>query len=83
MLQLWAAVLKIDQVGIYDDFLGLGGDSLAALRCINWIREAFGVGLSFDAFFIEPAHVAEVASQIDAMRNEAAGVGDISRPLPR
>ena len=83
LLQLWAAVLRIDRIGIHDDFLELGGDSLAAMRCINWIRERFGVGLSFDAFLMEPAHIAEVASQIDARRSEVDTAGDISRPLPR
>lgn len=82
LLGLWTSVLKIDHIGIYDDFLDLEGDSLAALRCVNRIREAFGVTLSFDAFFREPAHIAEVASQIDAMRCEAAKGGGVSRALP-
>ena len=72
MLRIWSAVLNNDRIGIHDDFLELGGDSLAAMRCINSIRAALGVDLTLDAFILSPAHIVEVASQIDRLRD--AGV---------
>ncbi|BAZ30183.1 amino acid adenylation domain-containing protein [Cylindrospermum sp. NIES-4074] len=41
--QIWAQVLGIKQVGIYDNFFDLGGHSLIATQVISRIREAFGV----------------------------------------
>jgi acyl carrier protein len=40
---IWAEVLLVDPVGIHDEFLDLGGDSLRAARIIARGREAFGV----------------------------------------
>jgi amino acid adenylation domain-containing protein len=40
---IWAEVLGLDQVGIQDRFLDLGGDSLLALKVCARIPDAFGV----------------------------------------
>jgi len=32
LLQIWSEVLNTDQIGIDDDFLGLGGDSLGVRK---------------------------------------------------
>jgi acyl carrier protein len=69
VLRIWSEVLNTDAIGVHDDFLELGGDSLAAMRCINAIRAALGVDLTLDAFILPPAHIAEVASQIDKARH--------------
>lgn len=64
LLQIWSEVLNTNQIGIHDDFLGLGGDSLAAMRCINRIIATFGVEVPLDLFLIESATIAQVASEI-------------------
>lgn len=71
LLEIWSAVLEIDGIGIHDDFLALGGDSLAAMRCINRIRSVSGVELSLEAFLVEPAHIAGLAQLLDQVRSEA------------
>jgi hypothetical protein len=71
VFRIWSEVLKTDRLGIYDDFIELGGHSLSATLCINRISEACSVVLPLDLFFLEPAHVAEIAAQIDRLR--AAG----------
>lgn len=68
LLQIWSEVLTTDQIGIHDDFLSLGGDSLAAMRCINRIIAAFGVEVSLDLFLIESATIAQVASEIASIQ---------------
>ena len=55
-------------IGIHDDFLGLGGDSLAAMRCINRIIATFSVEVPLDLFLIESATIAQVASEIARIR---------------
>ena len=66
LLQIWSEVLNTTPtpIGIQDDFLGLGGDSLAAMRCINRIIATFGVEVPLDLFLIESANIAQVAAEI-------------------
>jgi acyl carrier protein len=64
LLQIWSEVLNTDPIGIYDDFLGLGGDSLTAMRCINRIIATFGVEVPLDLFLLESANIAQLASEI-------------------
>jgi acyl carrier protein len=70
LLGIWSAVLNRDQVGLADDFADLGGDSVAAMRCINRIRTTFGVEVPLEVFFAEPASIAGVAAEIERMRSE-------------
>src|ERR1700749_3449330 len=64
LLQIWSEVLNTDQVGVQDDFLGLGGDSLAAMRCMNRIIAALGVEVPLELFLLESANIVQVASEI-------------------
>jgi pyochelin synthetase len=80
LLEIWTAVLpaSTQAIGVDDDFLDLGGDSLAATRCINRIVAAFGVELPLEAFFDERATIATLAARIDA--HDAAAAATQSRP---
>jgi thioesterase domain-containing protein len=58
-----ARVLRLDRVGIHDDFFQLGGDSLAATECALLLEEEFGIeSLSPGVFRWAPtvAHLAEI-----------------------
>ncbi|MFJ8469693.1 non-ribosomal peptide synthetase [Streptomyces swartbergensis] len=48
---IWADVLGVDTVGVTDDFLDLGGDSILAARILTRIREAFGARLTLRDVF--------------------------------
>jgi acyl carrier protein len=71
LVQIWSEVLNTDQIGIYDDFLGLGGDSLAAMRCINRVIATFGVEVPLELLLLESANIAQVASEIARLQSEA------------
>ncbi|TCO54193.1 non-ribosomal peptide synthase/polyketide synthase [Actinocrispum wychmicini] len=49
--QIWADVLGVDRVGVADDFVELGGDSIVGIRIVSRIRALFGTDLSVRAVF--------------------------------
>lgn len=42
---IWAGALDLGRVGVHDDFLDLGGDSIAAVRILSGIEQEFGAVL--------------------------------------
>lgn len=63
MVGIWKKVLKLDQVGIFDNFFYLGGDSLLAVKIVSRIRDAFSIDFPLGGIFREPT-IAEQASTI-------------------
>jgi acyl carrier protein len=51
MAEVWADALGLDQVGVNDDFLELGGDSLIAVSIMSHVFERFNKDLSFEMLF--------------------------------
>lgn len=51
---IWQDFLGISQIGIYDDFFELGGDSLLITRIISQLREVFQLELSHRDLFENP-----------------------------
>ena len=68
---IWADVLKKERVGIFDNFLDLGGHSLMAIRVLGKISKTFGVRLPLRAIFETPT-VEALAEQLDLERKLAA-----------
>jgi amino acid adenylation domain-containing protein len=66
-------VLKVDKVGVNDNFFELGGHSLLAMRVTARLREAFDIELPLRAVFETPT-LAELAAQVDGLRQEASGM---------
>ncbi|RPI81876.1 MAG: non-ribosomal peptide synthetase, partial [Planctomycetaceae bacterium] len=51
---VWARVVKVDQIGVHDDFFEVGGSSLPAMQVIAELRNRFGVYLTLAEFFRHP-----------------------------
>lgn len=66
---IWKDLLKIDQIGLHDNFFQVGGHSLLAIRLINAIREQFDFEIKFADFFKQPT-LQQLALRIDG---EASG----------
>lgn len=64
LCELWKDVLKLDRVGIHDNFFDLGGHSLLATQMISRIPGAFGVELAVRVLFEGPT-VPELAAKIN------------------
>jgi acyl carrier protein len=63
LADLWALVLDLDSVGIDDQFLDLGGDSLAAMRIAAQVLATWSLELSL-AVILEAATVAQMAAAL-------------------
>ncbi|MBV9791435.1 MAG: methyltransferase, partial [Chloroflexi bacterium] len=85
LAQCWHDVLGIEQVGLEDDFLALGGDSLQATQLLSRIRQVFSVNLELRTFFSTPTiagtarAIAELQSQV--AQNDEHEILDILRHL--
>ena len=54
MAEIWRKVLGLEKVGVFDNFFGLGGHSLAATRLVAHLNTAFEVEIPLQALFLEP-----------------------------
>jgi amino acid adenylation domain-containing protein len=66
LADIWAEVLKIEQIGLYDNFFDLGGHSLLATQVISRLRDALRVEMSLRLLFEQPT-VAGLAERIDTL----------------
>jgi acyl carrier protein len=51
---IWSEILKLDKVGIHDNFFHLGGHSLIATQIVSRIRDAFKLDLPLRTLFEAP-----------------------------
>ncbi len=64
--ELWSEVLEIEEIGVHDKFLNVGGNSLAALRLVTRIEEAFDLKITVNKVFEYPT-IAELGKHIEAV----------------
>lgn len=77
---IWREVLRLESVGVHDNFFGLGGDSILSIQVVARANEA-GLRITPRQFFQNQtvAELALVASEKTVVRDER--VGELIAPL--
>jgi amino acid adenylation domain-containing protein len=66
---IWREVLKIDQVGVEDNFFDLGGHSLLVMQIVSRVERALDVAMPIRSFFELPT-IAALAVEVDRQRSQ-------------
>ena len=61
---IWSEVMQIDRIGVHDNFLDIGGDSLSGIRVMSRINEAMELDLPVNVIFQETT-IAQLAVYIE------------------
>lgn len=69
---VWKSVLGVDDVADDANFFELGGNSIAAIRLVNRIREVLGAEIALADFFADATPIA-MARQLDGKDGDLAG----------
>lgn len=73
LAEVWSAVLGVDQVGVEDNFFGLGGDSILSIQVVSRARQA-GLTVSSKDLF-QHQTIAELGRVVTMRRTGRASAG--------
>ncbi|GAB1538793.1 hypothetical protein NUACC21_14570 [Scytonema sp. NUACC21] len=68
LAEIWTQVLRLERVGVYDNFFDLGGHSLSATQLVFRVRNTFKVEVPLHALLETPT-VAAMAEAVDNVRD--------------
>ena len=75
----WAAVLRLERVGVNSNFFELGGHSLSAMKLVADASARFGVGIPVVTVFRRPT-VKQMALAIESLRQGLATKQSVEIP---
>lgn len=77
LTKCWAELLKIEEVSAADDFFGVGGSSLLAVRLASRVRATFGISLPMQDIFNNP-RLDALARRIERLTQNSDGNSGIA-----
>ena len=80
LASLWSEILKVDKIGIHDNFFDLGGHSLLATQIVSRIRGHLSIELPLRSIFESPT-VAELAAVIERNQSRNSETPGLARTL--
>ncbi|HEX6747470.1 MAG TPA: amino acid adenylation domain-containing protein [Longimicrobium sp.] len=80
LARIWAEVLNVPRVGVYDNFFSLGGDSILSIQVIARAQQAH-LRISPRLLFVHQT-VAELAAAVGETAHFAAEQGVVTGPVP-
>lgn len=66
LAECWAEILKLERVGIHDNFFALGGDSLSVINALARMHEILNLEIEISRFFEAPT-IAEMSQYLATM----------------
>jgi acyl-CoA synthetase (AMP-forming)/AMP-acid ligase II/thioesterase domain-containing protein len=79
LTEIWTSVLGVEHIGINDDFVSLGGDSLLLAQLVLRLHEAGWPQISILTFFDRPT-ISGLAELIDSEGNSELGRNGVATP---
>src|SRR5690606_24077609 len=79
LAKIWTEVLKVEKVGVEENFFDLGGHSLLAIQVIARVRDPFRVELPMGAFFEAPTIGGMPVALARCREAKGTGMGGIRR----
>ena len=73
LANVWAEVLRLERVGIEDNFFDLGGHSLLATQVVSRVRQVLQIELPLRTLFEAPT-VAGLAQRVESLQREETGL---------
>ena len=80
LADIWSRILRVEMIGIEDDFFRLGGDSILATQVVAHVRQILGVELSPIAMFETPT-ITGLVRKLNVSRSMAGGIA--ASPIKR
>ncbi|MCX6582106.1 MAG: amino acid adenylation domain-containing protein, partial [Candidatus Aminicenantes bacterium] len=75
---IWRQLLRLERIGINDDFFQLGGDSILVNRCIARIREELHAEIPLRKFFEQP-YIKALAEEIEKQERQVSSIKPAAR----
>jgi amino acid adenylation domain-containing protein len=78
--KIWQELLGIGQIGIYDNFFEMGGNSLMATQLLSRLRQAFSLAIPLETVFDNPS-IGQLAKALTVYKR-AATAREQAPPAP-
>ncbi|NDB84454.1 MAG: non-ribosomal peptide synthetase, partial [Alphaproteobacteria bacterium] len=80
LCEIWSEVLRIEKIGIYDNFFEIGGHSLLATQVISRIRKDLEVELPLKTLFSAPT-IAGISEGVERLKGTAVVIPAITAEI--